>query len=148
MISRISVIVALCSIPLILIIIIPQTDIDCAGNAMCIKGKITNIEDGNTIEVEDVRVKLTLTSTPELHDLGGIESKEFVEKKCPINSDVLIDEDDGQIEGSYGQVIGKVFCQGILLNEEILEHGYGDINTIHCFESEFREESWAKKYGC
>ena len=143
MIPKVSVIVALCGIPLILIIIIPQTDIDCTGNAMCLKGKVTKIVDGESLDVGDVRVRLALTSTPELNDLGGIESKRFVEEKCPLNSDVLVDEDDGQIEGSYGRVIGKVFCQGSLLNEEILEKGHGQINTIYCFESEFKEESWA-----
>ena len=148
MISKISVIVALCSIPLMFIILTPQTDLDCSGNALCLKGKITKIVDGDTLDVGETRVRLALTSTPELSDLGGIESKNFVEEKCPINSDVLVDEDDGQIEGSYGRVIAKVFCQGTLLNEEILEKGHGEINTIHCFDSEFKDESWAKKFGC
>jgi len=148
MISRISILVILCSIPLILIIITPQTNIDCTGNALCLKGKITKIVDGDTIDVGETRVRLALTSTPELDTLNGIKSKQFVEEKCPVNSDVLVDEDDGQIEGSYGRVIGKVFCQGILLNEEILENGHGNIETIYCFESEFKDESWAKKFGC
>jgi micrococcal nuclease len=147
-IPKVSVIVAICSIPLILIIIIPQTDIDCTGNAMCLKGKVTKIVDGDTLDVGDTRVRLALTSTPEIDDLGGMESKQFVEEKCPVNSDVLVDEDDGQIEGSYGRVIAKVFCKGILLNEEILEKGHGQISTIHCFESEFKNEPWAKKFGC
>ena len=148
MISKISVIVALCSIPLMFIILTPQTDLDCSGNALCLKGKITKIVDGDTLDVGETRVRLALTSTPELSDLGGLESKNFVEEKCPINSDVLVDEDDGQIEGSYGRMIAKVFCQGTLLNEEILEKGHGEINTIHCFDSEFKDESWAKKFGC
>jgi len=148
MISKISVIVALCSIPLMFIILTPQTDLDCSGNALCLKGKITKIVDGDTLDVGETRVRLALTSTPELSDLGGIESKNFLEEKCPINSDVLVDEDDGQIEGSYGRMIAKVFCQGTLLNEEILEKGHGEINTIHCFDSEFKDESWAKKFGC
>jgi len=148
MISKISVIVALCSIPLMFIILTPQTDLDCSGNALCLKGKITKIVDGDTLDVGETRVRLALTSTPELSNLGGIESKNFLEEKCPINSDVLVDEDDGQIEGSYGRMIAKVFCQGTLLNEEILEKGHGEINTIHCFDSEFKDESWAKKFGC
>jgi len=148
MISKISVIVALCSIPLMFIILTPQTDLDCSGNALCLKGKITNIVDGDTLDVGETRVRLALTSTPELSELGGIESKKFVEEKCPINSDVLVDEDDGQIEGSYGRVIAKVFCQGTLLNEEVLEKGHGEINAIHCFDSEFKDELWAKKFGC
>ncbi len=148
MIPKIQLIIALCSIPLILIIIIPQTNIECLGKELCLKGKITNIIDGNTLDVGDVRVRLALTSTPELEFTEGIESKKFVEQTCPIDSDVLIDEDDGQVEEIYGRVIGKVFCQGIMLNEKILEEGYGEINTVHCSQSEFGNESWAKKFGC
>lgn len=147
-IPKLSIIIALCSIPLILIIVIPQTNTDCSGNALCLKGKITNIIDGDTIDVGDTRVRLSLTSTPELDLLEGIEAKKFVEETCPVGSDVLVDEDDGQIDGSYGRLIGKVFCQGIMLNEKILEKGFGEIDTFHCIQSEFNDESWAKKFGC
>lgn len=148
MVPKLSLIIALCSIPLILIIVIPQTNTGCSGNAMCLKGKITNIIDGDTIDVEDIRVRLALTSTPELELLEGIKAKKFVEETCPIGSDVLVDEDDGQIEGSYDRIIGKVLCQGIMLNEKILEEGFGEINTVYCTQSEFYDEPWAKNYGC
>ena len=148
MVPKLSLIIALCSIPLILIIVIPQTNTDCSGNAMCLKGKITNIIDGDTIDVEGIRVRLALTSTPELELLEGIEAKKFVEETCPIGSNVLVDEDDGQIEGSYDRIIGKVLCQGIILNEKILEKGFGEINTFYCDQSEFYDEPWAKNYGC
>ena len=115
---------------------------------MCLKGKISNIVDGDTIDVDDIRVRLSLTSTPEIDSKGGIDAKKFVEDTCPVGSDVLVDEDDGQIEGSYGRIIAKVFCQGIVLNEEILKEGYGEISTIHCIQSEFNVEPWAKTFGC
>ena len=35
-----------------------------------------------------------------------------------------------------------------MLNEKILEEGFGEINAFHCTPSEFFDESWAKKYGC
>ena len=146
--SKISWIVGLCSIPLILLIVMPQSNIDCTGDAMCIKGKIDNIVDGDTIDVGEKRIRLSLTSTPELDQYGGIEAKEYVEKTCPLGSDVLVDEDDGQIEGSYGRIIGKVYCQGILLNEKILENQHGEISTVFCSQSEFGNEEWATKYGC
>ena len=148
MIPKLSVIVALGSIFLILIFVIPWTNTDCSGNAMCLKGKITNIVNGDTIDVGDTRVKLSLTTAPELDVMEGIEAKNFVEDTCPIGSDVLIDEDDGQTEESHGRLIGKVFCQGIILNEKILEKGHGQISTFHCNQSEFDDELWAKKYGC
>lgn len=91
---------------------------------------------------------LSLISVPELDVIEEIEAKNFVEDTCPIGSEVLVDEDDGQIEEIHGRVIGKVFCQGIILNEKILEKGHGQITTFHCNQSEFNDESWAKKYGC
>ena len=143
--SKISFIVAMCSIPLILIIVIPQTNIDCTGNAMCLKGKITGILDGDTILVDDTEIRLALVSIPELE---FSEAKEFVEKRCPVGSDVLVDEDDGQIGSSFDRIVGKVFCKGIMLNEEILKEGTGEISTIQCSQSEFKDELWAKNYGC
>jgi len=134
-----------CSIPLILIIVTPQTNIDCTGNAMCVKGKITEILDGGTILVDGTQIRLTLISIPELE---FSKQKEFVEKICPIGSDVLVDEDDGQVGSSYDMIVGKVFCKGIMLNEEILKEGIGGINSIQCSQSEFKDELWVKNYGC
>ena len=148
MIRRLLLIIGLISIPLILLMVLPQTNIDCGGDAMCITGKITNIVDGDTIDVGDTRVRLALTSTPEMNAVGGNDAKIFVEKICPVGSDVLIDEDDGQIEGSYGRLIGKVFCQGIMLNEKILENQHGELSSVHCSASEFADESWARNFGC
>lgn len=146
--SRIGWIVGLCSIPLILLIVMPQSNIDCTGDAICIKGKITNIVDGSKLDVGEQQVRLSLVSVPELDRFGGVEAKEYVEKTCPVGSDVLVDEDDGQIEGGYGRIVAKVYCQGILLNEKILEDQHGDIYTIFCSQSEFGSEEWATKHGC
>ena len=148
MIPKLSVIVGLGSIFLILIIVIPWENTDCSGNAICLKGKITNIVNGDTVDVGDTRVKLSLASAPDLDGIEGIEAKNFVEVTCPMGSEVLVDEDDGQIDESHGRLIGKVFCQGIILNEKILEKGHGQIITFHCNQSEFNDEPWAKKYGC
>ena len=65
-----------------------------------------------------------------------------------MGSEVLVDEDEGQIEGNYERIIGKVFCQGIMLNEKIIEKGHGQLSTFYCNQSEFYDEPWAKKYGC
>ena len=148
MVTKLPLIVALCSIPLIILIVIPQNNVDCSGDALCLKGKITNIVDGGTIEIENSVVRLSLINDPKLDVIGGIDAKEFVESTCPVGSDVLVDEDDGQIDKSYGTIIGKVFCQGIILNEKILENQPNHLDSIQCFSSEFADEDWAKKYGC
>lgn len=148
MISKIAIIVVLCSIPLILLVVIPQTNIDCSGDATCLKGKITKIVDGDTIDVDDTRIRLALTSTPELDTQEGIIARDYLNKICPVGSDVLVDEDDGQPDGSYSRIVGKVICQGKMLNEEILKEGLGIIDTFHCTQSEFRKEPWAMNFGC
>ncbi len=170
MIPKILIIAGLCSISLVLITaasVLPAST-ECIGEAMCLKGKITEIIDGDTVDVGDVRVRLALTSTLELDVPEGVNAKRFVEETCPVNSDVIIDEDDGQVgildlpdpvlDGRdidtgdkaeiTNRILGKVYCQGIVLNEEILEQGHGELSTMYCAASEFSGEAWAKKFGC
>jgi len=120
----------------------------CKGTAACIAGVVTQIIDGDTLEIGQTRIRLALTSTPELDESGGQEAKQFVEEQCPKGSVVLVDEDDGQIEGSFGRMIAKVYCNDILLNEILLENEYAFLNTNFCEKSEFSSEAWAKKFGC
>ena len=138
----------LCSIPLIIFSVMPQSGTDCSGSALCIKGKITGIVDGDTLDVGQDRVRLSLVDAPEMDQIGGTESRRFVEETCPAGSDVLVDEDDGQVGRSYDRVIAKVYCQGIVLNEEIIERGHGKIYGTFCSKSEFGNEDWATRNGC
>lgn len=125
-----------------------ETTLSCSGNADCIMGTVTNVIDGDTIEVDGIRIRLALTSTPELSEEYGIEAKQFTSEFCPIGSDALVDEDDMQTGGSYGRTIGKVYCEGEILNSALLENGLADIDERFCSTSEFSSEGWAKKYGC
>lgn len=120
----------------------------CEGSAECFSGKIAEVIDGDTVVVDNVHVRLALTSTPELDETYGIEAKEFTESVCPIGSDVLVDQDDGQIEGSYGRMVGLVKCGNTVLNSALLEKELGTIDTGFCLVSEFAVTEWAKKFGC
>jgi len=126
----------------------PPITVKCFGNAKCITGKITKIIDGDTIKVGENSIRFALTSAPEINTLEGMIAKDFVESICPVGSTVLVDEDDKQTEGSYGRIIGVVYCNALNLNEQILESGNGKISKRFCDESEFSEERWAIKYGC
>ena len=148
MISKILLIITICSVPLILLIVMPQTDTDCSGDATCLKGKITDIIEGNVMVVNDTRVTLSLVSNFELDVIERSDSIEYLNKICPIGSDILVDEDDKQIDESHTRLIGKVFCQGKMLNEEILKKGFGVVDTFQCSQSEFGKESWAINFGC
>ena len=121
---------------------------DCSGDAACIPGKVTKILDGDTIKVFGKSVRFALSSAPETDEIGGGESAEFVESICPVGSSVLVDEDDMQTEGSFGRIIGVVYCNGTNLNEAILENGHGELSAVFCSKSEFSDSDWAKKYGC
>jgi hypothetical protein len=62
----------------------------------------------------------------------------------------LVDEDDGQQSGSYGRVMGLVYCGNnpIFLNQQIIESGYAKILENFCSVSEFSNKPWAISYEC
>lgn len=48
---------------------------------------------------------------------------------CPVGSKALVDEDDGQKEGSFDRVIGLVYCgnENLLLNEHLLNEEHAQV---------------------
>ena len=121
---------------------------NCSGNAKCIAGIVTQVIDGDTIKVDGQSIRFALASAPELKDIGGIESKDFIDSLCPVGSTALIDEDDGQTEGSYERIIGVIYCNGKNLNEELIESGNGYLALEFCSKSEFSNDMWAQNSGC
>jgi micrococcal nuclease len=126
----------------------PISGIDCSGTAQCITGTLTKIIDGDTLLVDDQSVRFALSSAPELKGFGGVDVRDFVETLCPVGSTVTVDEDDGQIIGSYGRMVGVVYCGDVNLNKEILDANLGYLEIRFCDSSEFAGESWAIKHGC
>jgi len=121
---------------------------DCSGSARCFTGLVTQVIDGDTIKVAGQSIRFALTSTPELNEFGGVEAKNFIEDICFVGSSALVDEDDGQTEGSYGRIVAVIYCNGINLNEAILDEGLGYLSSGFCYKSEFSNLDWAQKYGC
>jgi micrococcal nuclease len=133
--------------------VLPESSIDeatpsCSGDARCISGTVTRVLDGDTVEVDGQSIRFALSSAPEMDTDKGVLAKAFVENLCPTGSQALVDEDDKQTQGSYGRIVGIVYCNGINLNEAILESDHGWISTDFCSKSEFANNDWAKKYGC
>ena len=120
----------------------------CIGDARCISGFVTRVIDGDTIVVGDKSIRFALVNTPEWGDYDYTQAQYYIETICPIGSEVLVDEDDGQTQGSFGRIIAKIYCNELNLNEEILEVGHAEILPQFCEVSEFAQESWAKKHGC
>jgi len=121
---------------------------ECSGTARCITGSVTKIIDGDTIHVNGESVRFALASAPELSGFGGVESREFIDTICPVGSDVIVDEDDGQTGESYGRIIGVIYCNGMNLNSELLDADLGYLEERFCDSSEFANDSWAQKHGC
>ncbi len=121
---------------------------NCSGNARCITGTVTNVIDGDTIKVDGQSIRFALASAPEMNESGGIEARDLIERICPVGSTVLVDEDDGQTEGSYGRIIGVIYCNDVNLNEELVDSELGYIISGFCNKSEFSNYEWAQKYGC
>jgi hypothetical protein len=120
----------------------------CLGSASCFAGTVTKITDGDTLRVDNVTIRLTLVNTPERGEPGYSEATGFTAALCSVGSTALVDEDDGQKEGSYGRMVAKVYCDGKMLNEELLRAGHAVMYTRYCKVSEFATEQWAVEYGC
>jgi micrococcal nuclease len=101
-----------------------------------------------------VRVRLALVNTPERGQNGYAEAIDFVQSICGVGTTALVDEDDGQKEGSFDRLIGLVYCGNDninnkkSLNELLLERGYAVVYQDFCGISEFSSNSWAQLYGC
>lgn len=121
---------------------------NCSGNARCFTGIITGIIDGDTVRVSGQSIRFALSSAPEINEGGGIKAREFLESVCPVGSTVLVDEDDGQTQGSYGRILAVVYCNGMNLNEAVLDAGLATISASFCSYSEFSTSVWAKRHGC
>ena len=132
---------------------IQSPKIECSGIERCLQGKVTEVIDGNTIQVNGGLVRFALTSSPEIHEKGGEAARKFTEVLCPPGSEVLVDQDDLQpLDRSRGLtggiVLGLVYCNGVNLNEELAESKYGYIISGSCEYSEFGNSDWARNNGC
>jgi len=117
----------------------------CSGKARCFTGKVTKIVAGDTIHVAGQSIRLAIVSSPELNKPSGLGAQHFVQQICPVGSNVFVDEDDGQTQGSFGRIVALVYCNGVNLNKAVIEDGFGEISIDSCHKSEFALNSWS---GC
>ena len=115
---------------------------------------MTEIVDGDTLDINNVRVHLALVNTPERGDSGYTEAIDFVESVCGVGTKALVDEDDGQKEGSFDRVIGLVYCGNDninnkkSLNELLLERRYAIIYQDFFRHQRIFFSGWAQSRGC
>lgn len=109
-----------------------------------LSGPVTYVVDGDTLDVNDIRVRLALVDTPERGENGYQSAKNFVKNLC-LGEDAQVDIDDGQRGGDrYAREIGVVYCDGVNVNSELIEKEYAIIYTEYCDVSEFANEDWAE----
>lgn len=107
-------------------------------------GVVSEVIDGDTLDINGTRIRLALVDTPERGQPGFDEAKSFVESLCLAKKGKL-DVDNGQRRGDrYGREIGVVYCDGLNANEKIMNNKLAKILTEFCDISEFSNESWAK----
>ncbi|MGY5149667.1 MAG: thermonuclease family protein [Candidatus Nitrosopumilus sp. bin_68KS] len=127
----------------------PDAETVCSGNKLCLTEKILRIVDGDTIYLSGgYEVRLSLTNTPERHQIGFHDASTFTADMCPVTSTVTVDQDDKQPYDAYDRLLGKVTCHDKILNAELLYAGHAEILTQYCPTSEFSDESWAREFGC
>ncbi len=126
----------------------PVESSSCSGSAGCFTDYVTRIVDGDTIHTATLKIRLSLTNTPETYQDGFIEAADFTKSLCPVGSRIIVDQDDLQRVDQYGRVLAKVFCGDKILNSELLYNGHANILKQYCSTSEFSGESWAKRHGC
>ena len=104
--------------------------------------------DGDTLDIDNVRIRLTLVNTPETYQDGYIKAKQFVETNCEVGTRAMVDEDDGQKSGSYDRMIGLVFCENLIpsLNKAVLTSGNAEILPQYYDVSEFSGKDSARQY--
>ena len=121
---------------------------NCSGTAGCIPGYVTENIDGDTIEIYGKSIRLVLVDAPEIGKKGYEKARDFIANNCPVGSFAIVDEDDMQREGTYDRMLGVVHCNGINLNDAILDEGLADLYAKFCSSSEFEKSRWARNHGC
>ncbi len=121
---------------------------NCSGTAGCIPGYVTQNIDGDTLKVYGKSIRFALIDAPESGETGFEEARDFIASSCPVDSFAIVDEDDLQTGGSFGRIIGVVHCNGLNLNEAILDAGLADLAVSFCSSSEFEFTTWAQNHGC
>jgi micrococcal nuclease len=103
--------------------------------------KVTNVVDGDTIDVEidlgfDIsfssRVRLAGIDTPESRTTDkaekvlGLEAKEYVKSKIKDAKEVVIKTEKMDSSEKYGRILGWVFLDGskVSINEQMIAEGY------------------------
>ena len=114
------------------------------ANPELVAGTVTWNVDGNTIEIDGIRIRIPLV---DVEDSGDATKPHAILARllCPVGSAAQYDIDNLQMEDRYGRTIAVVYCDtGISLGEIMIEFGLGWINEWYCDKSEFERAEWTE----
>lgn len=105
-------------------------------------GIVTKVVDGDTLDINGIRIRLALVDTPEINQPGYDRAKQFLESLC-LGKKGELDVDSGQRRGDrHGREIGVVYCDGINTNEKLMSNNLARILVQFCDITEFANENW------
>lgn len=105
-------------------------------------GIVTKVVDGDTLDINGIRIRLALVDTPEINQPGYDRAREFVESLC-LGKKGELDVDSGQRRGDrHGREIGVVYCDGVNMNEKLMSNNLARILVEFCDITEFANENW------
>ncbi len=116
-------------------------------------GKVTWVIDGDTMIIGSKTVRLALTDAYEItgkgdsYDIKAKAAKNYVISVC-YGKTATVHVDSKQPLDKFGRTVAEINCPYSFLNYQILNKGYGTIDTRYCSISEFANEWWAVKFGC
>lgn len=112
------------------------------SNEIELKGIVTKVVDGDTLDINGVRIRLALVDTPEIGQLGYDAAKHFVQSLC-LGKNGELDIDNGQRRGDrYGREVGVVYCDGVNVNDKLMANNMARILVEFCDITEFSNENW------
>lgn len=107
-----------------------------------LEGIVTKVIDGDTLDINGIRIRLAIVDTPERGQAGFDKAKNFVESLC-LGKKGELDVDNGQRRGDrYGREVGVVYCDGVNINAKIMANKMARILTEFCDITEFAKENW------
>lgn len=114
-------------------------------------GAVTKVIDGDTLEVvtregDTITIRLALIDAPERGESGFDEAKNLITEQC-LDKNAEVDPDNNQ-GLTYGRTVAVVYCEGVNVNEAILDNDLADIYQSFCDVSEFADTNWAQEHGC
>ena len=115
-------------------------------------GKITKIVDGDTVDIDAIRYRLSLIDTPERGEDGFMKATNALTELCPEGSTIYYDDDSIQGFDKYGRHLGVIWCEGndysTTAGEYLYDNGYlKKFYTAFCTTTEAASKDWVAATG-